>query len=274
MPRLSKIFPVFLMTVALFLSAPQTAQAFEADLVAVESMGLESFLPGAETGDVEAQTMTGLAYLTGVGTKQDVATGMDWLQKAAKDNNDAYAQYVLGKILSSNMIPGIAADPAEAEIWLQKAVNQGIQDAGRLLTALKKESDTAAETPSALQSKAEKGDAAAQYRLSMAYYFGTEGFEKDLKTSLEWLGEAAHGNDAAAQVLLGLRLMDKGYDTDALIWLKRAVAQKSAEAEYRLGLYYIRYDMTGQNYGAGWRLLQMAAEKGDTRAQKILYSGD
>lgn len=272
MPRISEILPVFLMTAVLFLGAPQTAQAFETDLVAVESMGVEAFLPAAETGDVEAQIMTGLAYLTGTGAEQNLETGMDWLHKAANDNNDAYAQYVLGKIFATGIVPGIAADSAQAKIWLQKAVNQGIQDAGRLLTALKK--DSAVETPAELRSKAEKGDAAAQYRLSMAYYFGADGFEKDLKTSLKWLGEAAHGNDAAAQLLLGLRLMEKGYDTDALIWLKRAAAQKNAEAEYRLGVYYLRYDMTGQNYGAGWRLLQMAAEKGDTRAQKILYSGD
>ncbi|MBL1148080.1 MAG: sel1 repeat family protein [Pseudomonadota bacterium] len=273
MARISKIFPVFLITAALFLGAPQTAQAFEADLVAIESMGVEAFLPAAETGDVEAQTMTGLAYLTGVGAEQDVPTGLDWLKKAADDNNDAYAQFVLGKILASDTIPGIPSDPAQAKIWLQKAVNQGVQDAGRVLTDMK-DADTATETPDALRSKAEKGDAAAQYRLSMAHYFGTDGFEKDLKASLKWLGEAAHGNDAAAQLLLGLRLMDKGYDTDGMIWFKRAVAQKNAEAEYRLGLYYLRYDMSGQNYGAGWRLLQRAAEKGDTRAQKILYSGD
>ncbi|TNE29913.1 MAG: sel1 repeat family protein [Alphaproteobacteria bacterium] len=273
MSCLSKIIPVFLITATLLFGVPQKAHAFEADLVAVESMGAEAFLPAAESGDSEAQIMTGLAYLTGLGAEQNIDTGLDWLKKSADDNNDAYAQYVLGRIFATGMVPGITADAAQAKTWLQKAVNQGVQDAGRLLTALKENAATA-ETADKLRSKAEKGDAAAQYRLSMAYYFGTNGFEKDVRTSLEWLSDAAQGNDAQAQLLLGLRLMDKGYDTDALTWLKRAAAQKNAEAEYRLGVYYLRYDMTGQNYGAGWRLLQKAAEKGDTRAQKILYSGD
>ena len=112
MSRRLKTLPVLLTAAALFFAAPQSAQAFEADLVIIESRGAASFLPAAETGDAEAQIMTGLAYLTGTGVAQDIETGQSWLEKAADDNNDAYAQYVLGKILNSGTVPGLAADPA------------------------------------------------------------------------------------------------------------------------------------------------------------------
>ena len=273
--RKFKTLPVFLTAAALFFAAPQSAQAFEADLVIIEKRGAAAFIPAAEYGDAEAQVMTGLAYLTGIGAEKDVATGLNWLEKAADENNDAYAQYILGNLFTGGRIDDIAADPEKARRWLQKAVNQGNITAARLLRETGENAAKEPPSPAKLQQKAAQGDAAAQYAVAHGMWLGTGGFDRDVKTALDWLGHAAHKGSAEAQLLVGLRLINKGMTQDGAIWLERAAAQNYAEAVYRLGVYYTRDDMSGQNYGAGWQLLQRAAaEFGDTRAQKILYRGN
>lgn len=275
MSRTFKTLPVLFTAAALFFTAPQTAKAFEADLVALEYGTAESFLSAAEYGDTDAQIMTGLAYLTGTGVEKNPDTGLDWLKKAAEDGNDAYAQYVLGKIFATGGMPGIAADPAQAKTWLQKAVNQGNITAAKLLRETAEDAAPENVTRAMLEQKAAQGDAAAQYALSRALWLGADGFDKDLKTALDWLGHAAHGGSAQAQLLVGLRLINKDMAQDGVVWLQRAAAQNDPEAVYRLGVYYVRDDMTGQNYGTGWQLLQRAAaDFGDTRAQQILYRGN
>lgn len=51
----------------------------------------------AELGDAPAQCNLAVGYLEGLGTKQDLSKGIEWMRKAAR-KGDAKAQYNLGMV--------------------------------------------------------------------------------------------------------------------------------------------------------------------------------
>lgn len=87
---------------------------------------------------------------------------------------------------------------------------------------------------------------------------------------VEVLREKAKSGDAAAQCQMGLFYMNGlyvGRDEDAAIeWLKKAAAQKHAQAQYNLGIYYARYsDAEAQRLAVKW--LNEAASQNYADAQ-------
>jgi len=91
------------------------------------------------------------------------------------------------------------------------------------------------------RSKAEKGNADAQYHLGYSYYFG-KGVAKDDVEAVKWWRKAAEQNLPLAQANLGLCYahglgMAKD-DVKAVMWLRRAAEQKLALAQANLGVCY------------------------------------
>ena len=79
-----------------------------------------------------------------------------------------------------------------------------------------------------LRSKAEQGDAEAQYNLGMLYYEG-HGVRQDYATARHWWEQAAAQGTALAQYRLGV-LYQKGRgvpqdDATAREWFEKAAAQ-------------------------------------------------
>ena len=62
-----------------------------------------------------------------------------------------------------------------------------------------------------VRSKAEKGDAQSQYVLGMAFIKGTASREKDVAKGLHWLRKAAGNDNADAQGMLGMFLLQGKY---------------------------------------------------------------
>ena len=120
------------------------------------------------------------------------------------------------------------------------------------------------QTINELLPKANAGDAQAQYELGYAYYFGTNGCEKDYTKAFKWYSAAARQGHAKAQFGLGGcyslgRGVDKDYEQQ-VYWYKKAAEQGLAEAQTALGECYM--------YGDGVPLDKKEAEKWFVKAAK------
>jgi TPR repeat protein len=132
----------------------------------------------------------------------------------AKNQNDAVAQFELGRRYYSGRISGgrfggHEQDYKEAVKWWFKA--------------------------------AEQGNADAQYGLGCCYEEG-HGVDKDLSEALRWYGKAAEQGSAYAQNRMGY-CYEKGYCVTrdynlAFEWYKKSAEQRYDVAQYNLGRCY------------------------------------
>ena len=94
----------------------------------------------------------------------------------------------------------------------------------------------------ALRSRAEGGDAKAQYDLSMAYSAGQYGLEKDKKLAAQWALRAAEQGHAGAMYVAGVNHeYGSGTEQDmtrAVEWYRKAAAHQSKSALYKMGTLY------------------------------------
>ena len=88
---------------------------------------------------------------------------------------------------------------------------------------------------SRIRSRAQHGDAEAQFRLGSMYWFGKNGVQRD--------------------------------PAEAVRWYRLAADRGSTEAQVDLGILYLQGQGVPQNYAEALRLLHRAAEKGNTQAQ-------
>ena len=117
----------------------------------------------AEGGDRDAQYELSILYGSGTGVAKDVARALEWLRKAAKQDQ-VKAQYTLAAIYAGGMY-GVPRDDRIAIDWLRKS--------------------------------AKLGYAEAQYALGLAYAEG-RGVEKDATQAYGWLLDAAKQGHQAA----------------------------------------------------------------------------
>ena len=100
-------------------------ERFEAGLAAKDrghyATALRSWLPMADTGDVQAQNNVGFMYEGGLGVSQSYLIAMDWYRKAA-DSGLAEAQHNIGMLYHHGY--GVAANPVEALRWFKLAADQ------------------------------------------------------------------------------------------------------------------------------------------------------
>ncbi len=131
-----------------------------------------------------------------------------------------------------------------------------------------------------IRSKAENGDAKAQFALGVMYETGTA-VSASVAEALKWYKKAAFQGIAEAQLVLGLKyLAGQGVvrnDNEALLWLRKAAEQGQPDAQYHLG------NLCRDGRGAPRDLLQAAkwyrkaAEQGHeaaTRSFKETSSGE
>lgn len=139
-----------------------------------------------------------------------------------------------------------------------------------------------------LRTKAEQGDAKAQYQLGTMYDDG-QGVPKNDAEAAKWFLKAAEQGDAMAQSNLGLMYASgRGVtkdETEAVKWHLKAAAQGLANAEFGLGVMYANgqgvpenreeakkwyHKAQEQNYAGVIEWFHSAAEKGDVQAQFCL----
>ena len=79
---------------------------------------LAVWLPTAEQGDAEAQTLVGEIYERGIGGEPNYAAAAEWYRRAAEQGN-ARAQFNLGTLYEQGL--GVAADRLQALNWYRRA---------------------------------------------------------------------------------------------------------------------------------------------------------
>jgi uncharacterized protein len=120
-----------------------------------------------------------------------------------------------------------------------------------------------------LISKADAGDAAAQYELAMAYDTG-RGVGRDVSQAALWCAKAAEQGHAEAQNCIGsMYQFGDGVpqnEATAAAWYEKAVAQGHGEAHTNLGYLYDLGQGVGQDRGRAVELYVKGAESGSVNA--------
>lgn len=121
----------------------------------------------------------------------------------------------------------------------------------------------------ALRSRAEQGDAAAQFELAMAYDAG-RGVERDLTEAAHWCTKAADQGYAVAQNCIGsMYQFGDGVLQDeavAVSWYEKAAAQDYGEAYTNLGYMYDLGKGVAQDRSRAVKLYLEGAERGSVNA--------
>ena len=193
------------------------------------------WLPLAEGGNADAQTMLGIIYEEGQGVSQDYTAALTWYRRAA-DQGHPDAQFYLAYM--HDLGKGVPIDPAAAANWLSKAADQGHAD--------------------------------AQFNLGAMYEDGI-GVSQDYQAAVTWYRKAAEQGHAKAQNNLGTMLVKaqgvpQDYDS-ATDWFRKAAAQGDVEGQFNLGLMYENGTGVPQDQHAAMTWYRAAADQGHIAAK-------
>lgn len=216
----------------------------------------------AEQGRAEAQYNLGLSYARGEGVPQDYANAYAWINLAAAQEHAAATQartVILGKMTLAQIAEGqrlfLRYTDTPPKPGGNVPTEEGIDDWTITPSPNNQSNDddliTACPAPplmspgqnelSAWRQKAERGDAAAQYKLGRAYYEG-QGVPQDCKKAANWFRLAAEQGDVAAQTEMGLSFYHgKGARQnykEAVKWFRLAAERGNSAAQVYLGDCY------------------------------------
>lgn len=264
----------------------------------------------ADAGNVEAQVVLAMRYLTGDRVPKNQRNAVYWFQKAAYQGN-ADAQAELGRLYAIG--EGVPKDNVRAKQLLQMAAEKGNARAQLSLGVLlidhgdeksgakwvlsaAQQGEAFAQTYSGhlyrngigvpknvpkgvewLAKGASQGDQVAETQLGILYLAGDE-VQKDVSKGLELLGKAAAKGNVEAQFNLGMAYtygkkagVDVPIDvTKGLDWLEKAVAQEHVPAMVGLGWAYQIGAGVPKNSLKAFELAQKASAKGNMEGQSNL----
>jgi len=191
----------------------------------------DAFLPMAEQGDADAQSILAICYES---VSKDYVKAVYWYTKAA-EQGVVHAQFWLGFWYS--FYDEGPEDYVKAAYWFTKAAEQGDAEAQFWLGlfydkgyGVRKDTIKAAYW---FTLAAEQGHASAQGELGY-YYSCCDEITRDYTKAVYWYTKAAEQGDARAQYNLGI-CYDKGYGvaknkTKAIYWYTKAAEQGYADA--------------------------------------------
>ena len=123
------------------------------------------------------------------------------------------------------------------------------------------------------KSKAEAGNALAQYNIGVMYYEG-QVVEQDFKEAIKWYRRAAEGNHSHAQCNLGVMYANgvgvKRDSTEAVKWYRMSVKQNNAAAQFNLGVMYVNGAGVEKDLKEGIKWISKAAEQNHKSAKAAL----
>ena len=199
--------------------------------------------PLALDGDPAAQTLIGEIYSRGLGVRRDLATAIEWYEKAAEQKVPE-ALFQLAMIL----IDGGEefGDRARAQRLMQAAADAGHSLAQFNFAQMLVDRDA---TPQGLEravsyyeKAAKAGLADAQYAMAQVHLQGVAGRDADPAEARRWLALAAAQNHDTAQIELGTMLIEGvggGRDEKAgFSWLMRAASAGNPAAQNRVAKLY------------------------------------
>jgi TPR repeat protein len=208
------------------------ADTFHKDAQALASA---SYRKAANLGDARSQFLVASGYATGIGVIRDPAVAVSWYKLSA-EQGFAEAQSALGACYLAGI--GVPADFRQAVEWLQKAADQG--------------------------------DTKAQWNMGSIFASGRGGVKRDLPAAFALCKKAAAGGFIPAQATLGVLFTRVRDYAQAALWLHKAAEQGDPEAQYNLGLAYIKGRGVVADFGVAFRWMVKAAEQGLAPAQARL----
>jgi TPR repeat protein len=138
-----------------------------------------------------------------------------------------------------------------------------------LLLAIGSVALAAGATPdiSALQAKAQAGDAEAEFQLGEAYR-GGKGVAADLETAIGWYRKAAAQGHIRASEELGFALFAHGDRKEAMPYIEKAAARGEPRAFYLLGTAHFNGDYASRDWPLAYAQTMRAAAAGLPAAQR------
>lgn len=217
----------------------------------------------------------GTMNLEGLGTERNFEKALDYLLKAAHQNNE-YAQYTLGKMYLNG--EGVKQNIEYSALWLKASADQGNQFAQYQLGCIYYREEYGMKdiykSISYLEQSAEQGNPFAQYRLGIIYLKGDDA-EQNFSLAYDYLYQAAEQDNQFAQYQLGMIFL-KGEFTNidydkAISYLKQSAKQNNQFAQYQLGkLYYFGAEGVAVNKELAIMYLNKSAEQGNEYAKALL----
>ncbi|GJN08413.1 hypothetical protein PR202_ga26326 [Eleusine coracana subsp. coracana] len=113
--------------------------------------------------------------------------------------------------------------------------------------------------------QAQRGNAAAMFKLGLLYYYGLRGLRRDYGKAFHWFSKAVEKGESRSMELLGEIYargagVDKNY-TEAYKWLTLAAKQQHYSAYNGLGYLYVKgYGVEKKNLTKARELFEVAAE--------------
>ena len=183
--------------------------------------------------DTFTEIRLGNMYLNGQGTEQDINKAVEWLNKAAEQNNPD-ALYQLGYIYSSEEYS--IADTEKAFEYYARALENYIE------------------------AEKENENATAEYRIGRMYFNGM-GIEENVSEAVKWLEKAALNHNATAayqlyKIYSDGNLIEADFEK-ASAFLKMACLLENPYAQYTLG----NIELENGNIERGIKLLNESADK-------------
>ena len=121
----------------------------------------------------------------------------------------------------------------------------------------------------ALQTRAQAGDAEAQFQMGEAYRAG-RGVTADIETAIMWYRRAAALGHIRASEELGFALFAHGDRREAMPYIEKAAARGEARAFYLLGTAHFNGDYATRDWPLAYAQTERAAAAGLPAAQKNL----
>ncbi|KAN0067144.1 hypothetical protein V8E54_014791 [Elaphomyces granulatus] len=234
------------------------ADCYGQGLLGLEADPKEAYLlyqSAAKQGHAESAYRTAvcceLGQEAGGGTKRDPSRAIEWYKRAATLGNIP-AMYKMGIILLKGLL-GQPKNPREALFWLKRAAEGADEENPHALheLALLYESSENRDfiIPDEAYSKelfmqaAELGYKFSQFRIAVAYEYGSLGCPVDARQSIIWYTRAAAQGEHQSELALsgwyltGAEGMLQQSDTEAYLWARKAATAGLAKAEYAMGYF-------------------------------------
>ncbi|CAN0902273.1 ERAD-associated E3 ubiquitin-protein ligase component HRD3A [Linum grandiflorum] len=141
-------------------------------------------------------------------------------------------------------------------------IHNGAEENKEALRRFKGEED---EDFQILEYQAQKGNAAAMYKIGLFYYFGLRGLRRDYVKALTWFSKAVEKGEPRSMELLGEIYargagVERNY-TKALKWLTLASRQQLYSAYNGMGYLYVKgYGVEKKNYTKAKEYFEKAAD--------------
>ena len=277
------------------------------DIAADVAVALKWLRKSVDGGHLRAEYQLGVMYRDGIGLPKDLALALRWLKvsagsgfvpaqtaydelfraqltrefevlQASAQSGDAVAQYTLGKHYLTGQAP-LAVNPEQAVLWITRAAEHRHMDAQYDVGVLYKDGTHVSRDLNRAKQWLTKASAQGHVRAKVALQdiirneAGTQANPETAFTSSASLPvyRAAMGDDINAQFELGLLYMRgeavrKDF-TRGVEWIRRAAEQEHVGAQLQLAEMNLRGVELQQNSVEAFKWYMRAAKHGDAQAQ-------